>query len=148
MHPSRAASTIIRPIRGSTGSWASCRPTTVRAPLSSSAPSSSSRAMPSRTLRRSGGSTNGKSSMSPSRSEAICSSTEARLVRRTSGSVNSGRPAKSSSAYNRMQMPSATRPQRPARWVADAWLIASMGSRWTLVRLLYRLIRAVPGSTT
>ncbi len=31
-------------------------------------------------------------------------------------------------------MPAATRPQRPERWLALAWLIASIGSRWTLVR--------------
>ncbi len=47
-----------------------------------------------------------------------------------------------------MQMPSATRPQRPARWFALAWLTGSIGSRCTLSRWLYREIRAVPGSTT
>jgi hypothetical protein len=56
------------------------------------------------------------------------------LVRRISASVNSGRALKSSSEYRRMQMPSATRPQRPARWLALAWLIASIGRRCTLVR--------------
>jgi hypothetical protein len=35
-----------------------------------------------------------------------------------------------------MQMPSATRPQRPARWAALALLIGSMGRRWTFVRWL------------
>ena len=43
--------------------------------------------------------------------------TAASEERRISGSVNAGRFAKSSSAYRRMQMPSATRPQRPARWL-------------------------------
>ncbi len=33
-----------------------------------------------------------------------------------------------------MQMPSATRPQRPLRWLALACEIGSIGSRWTLVR--------------
>jgi hypothetical protein len=33
-------------------------------------------------------------------------------------------------------MPSETRPQRPERWLADAWLIGSIGRRWTLVRWL------------
>ena len=47
-----------------------------------------------------------------------------------------------------MQMPSATRPHRPARWFALACETGSMGSRWTLVRWLYREIRAVPASTT
>ncbi len=47
-----------------------------------------------------------------------------------------------------MQMPSASRPQRPARWLALAWEIGSIGSLWTLVRWLYREIRAVPASTT
>ena len=39
-----------------------------------------------------------------------------------------------------MQMPGPTRPQRPARWLADAWEMASMGRRWTLVLALYREI--------
>jgi hypothetical protein len=39
--------------------------------------------------------------------------TEARLVRRISGSVNSGRALKSSSLYSLMQMPSDVRPHRP-----------------------------------
>ena len=99
-------------------------------------------------LRESGGSTNGKSAMSPRSSAAICRMTEARLVRRISGSVNAGRAAKSSSVYSRMHTPSAVRPQRPARWLADACEIRSMGSRCTLVRWLYREIRAVPGSIT
>ena len=55
-------------------------------------------------------------------------------MRRISGSVNSGRPRKSSSLYRRMQTPGATRPQRPARWLAEACEIGSIGSRWTLVR--------------
>ena len=87
-------------------------------------------------LRASGGSMNGNAATSPSPRDAICKMTEARLVRRISGSVNSGRPLKSSSAYRRMQMPGATRPHRPARWLADAWEIASIGRRCTLVRRL------------
>ena len=74
--------------------------------------------------------------------------TDASDVREISGSVYSGRPAKSSSEYSRMQIPSATRPQRPARCPADACEIGSIGSRWTLVRGEYREIRAVPGSMT
>jgi hypothetical protein len=35
-----------------------------------------------------------------------------------------------------MQMPSATRPQRPARWFAAAWLTGSIGSCSTLLRKL------------
>ena len=54
--------------------------------------------------------------------------------RRISGSVKRGRPAKSFSSYRRMQMPSATRPQRPARWLAAAWLIGSISSCSTLLR--------------
>ena len=57
-------------------------------------------------------------------------------MRRISGSVNSGRPAKSSSEYSRMQMPSEVRPQRPLRWLADACDTGSMGSRCTLDRWL------------
>src|SRR6266853_391106 len=47
-----------------------------------------------------------------------------------------------------MHTPSEVRPQRPLRWLAEAWEIASIGNRWTLVRWLYREIRAVPGSIT
>ena len=47
-----------------------------------------------------------------------------------------------------MQIPSEVRPQRPARWFADACETGSIGSRCTLVRWLYREIRAVPGSIT
>ena len=54
--------------------------------------------------------------------------------RRISGSVNRGRPVKSSSPYRRMQTPSATRPQRPARWFAAAWLMGSTCSCSTLLR--------------
>src|SRR5665648_643193 len=42
----------------------------------------------------------------------------------------------------------ATKVQRPARWLAEAWLTGSIGSRCTLVALDQREIRAVPGSTT
>ena len=45
-------------------------------------------------------------------------------------------------------MPSATRPQRPERWLAEACEMGSIGSRWTLVRVEYREMRAVPVSTT
>ncbi len=74
--------------------------------------------------------------------------TEARFVRRISGSVYSGRDSKSSSENSRMQMPGATRPHRPARWFADACETGSIGSRCTLRRRLYREMRAVPASTT
>ncbi len=140
-------SMIIRAMRGSTGRRAIWRPVSVRRP-SATAFSSSSSLTPSVMARGSGGSTNGKPRTSPSRAAAICRMTLARLVRWISGSVNSGRASKSSSEYSLMQMPSATRPQRPLRWLALACEIASMGSRCTLVRRLYRLIRAVPGSIT
>ena len=77
-----------------------------------------------------------KSSTSPRSRAAICSSTEARLVRRISGSVNSGRVSKSASVYSRIAMPGPSRPHRPERCRADAWLTASIGSRCTLVRWL------------
>jgi hypothetical protein len=35
-----------------------------------------------------------------------------------------------------MQTPGATRPQRPARWSADAREIGSIGRRWTFSRAL------------
>ena len=61
------------------------------------APSPTRRVTASRTARASGGSTKGNDSTSPSLSSAICRMTDARLVRRISGSVNSGRASKSSS---------------------------------------------------
>ena len=64
----------------------------------------------------------------------ICRMTLARLVRRISGSVNSGRASKSAWEYRRMQMPSLVRPERPLRWFALAWLTGSMGRRCTFVR--------------
>ena len=72
---------------------------------------------------------------SPSPIAAICRITEASEVRRISGSVYSGRDSKSAFEYSRIQIPSATRPLRPARWFALAWLIGSIGSRCTLVRV-------------
>ena len=104
--------------------------------------------MPSVICFVSGGSRNGKFCTSPRPSAAIRRITDASDVRAISGSVNSGRASKSLSEYSRMQMPSATRPQRPARWPADAREIFSMGNRCTLVRDEYREIRAVPGSMT
>jgi len=77
----------------------------------------------------------GNSEMSPRRSEIIWRMTLARLVRRISGSVNSGLALKFSSEYRRMAMPSATRPERPERWLALAWEISSIGRRCTLVRV-------------
>lgn len=47
-----------------------------------------------------------------------------------------------------MQTPSEVRPQRPLRWLALACETGSIGSRCTLVRWLYREMRAVPGSMT
>ncbi len=91
---------------------------------------------------------NGNLGTSPRPMAAICKMTEARLVRRISGSVNSGRDSKSSSEYSRMQIPSAVRPQRPLRWLAEACEMGSIGSRCTLVRWLYLEMRAVPGSMT
>ena len=153
--PFRPASRIIRPSRGSSGSRDSLRPVSVSrvrprpgAWPGEKAPSSSSNRTPSAMFLDSGGSTNGKSAMSPRSSAAIWRMTEARLVRRISGSVNSGRLSKSASVYSRMHTPSDVRPHRPFRWFAEACEIGSMGSRWTLVRWLYREIRAVPGSIT
>ncbi len=88
--------------------------------------------------RESGGSTKGKFSTSfgprATPMAVICRMTAARLVRRISGSVNSGRDSKSSSEYSRIAMPSETRPQRPERWLAEACETRSIGRRWTLVR--------------
>ena len=82
----------------------------------------------------SGASTKGNAPMAPRSAAVICRITDARLVRRISGSVNSGRAAKSSSSYSRIATPGATRPQRPERWLAEACEMGSIGSRWTFVR--------------
>ena len=74
--------------------------------------------------------------MSPSLSACICRITAARFVRWISGSVNSGRAWKSSSEYRRIAMPGPTRPQRPARWFAEACEIFSIGSRCRRLRWL------------
>ena len=94
-----------------------------------SAPSSSSSTSPSRIARWSGASTNGNRERSPSPMFAIWRMTDARFVRRISGSVKSGRWSKFSSEYRRMQTPGPTRPHRPARWSADAFDTSSIGSR-------------------
>ena len=62
--------------------------------------------------------------------------TPAKELRKISGSVKRGRAAKSFSSYSRMQMPLATRPQRPARWLAAA---ALMGSTINISTLFLKL---------
>ena len=57
---------------------------------------------------------------------ARCAGSRARCTR--------GRAAKSSSPYRRTHTPAATRPQRPARWLADAREIFSICSSVTLLR--------------
>ena len=100
----RPPSTTIRASRGSIGSCASARPTSVSRVTPScvsSAPSSTSSATPSRTERVSGGSTNGNratsSGLAATPTATICRMTEASEVRRISGSVNSVRESKSAS---------------------------------------------------
>ena len=72
--------------------------------------------------------------MSASFSAFIRRMTPASDERSTSGSVKRGRFANSSSPYSRMQTPSATRPQRPARWFAAACDTGSTCSCSTLLR--------------
>ena len=76
---------------------------------------------------------NGNSSTSPMRSDFMRKITPASELRRISGSVKRGRPLKSFSSYSRIQMPLATRPQRPARWLAELWLIGSTSNCSTLL---------------
>ena len=102
--------------------------------LGARAPSSSSSLRPSFTKRLSGGSIKSKFSTVPKRRLAICRITDAKLVRRISGSVYSGRLSKSSCEYRRIHTPGATRPQRPLRWLAAACEIASIGKRCTRER--------------
>ena len=137
--PRLLASSNMRPRRGSMGRRASWWPIAVRRgscmDFALIAPISVSSATPSAIARRSGGSMKGKSATLPRRSAAICKITLAREVRRISGSVYGSRPSKSVCEYRRIATPSATRPQRPLRWFALAWLMGSMGRRCTLVLL-------------
>ncbi|OIQ70918.1 hypothetical protein GALL_474670 [mine drainage metagenome] len=72
--------------------------------------------------------------MSSSPSDFMRRMTAASDDRSTSGVVKRGRPAKSASSYNRMHTPLATRPQRPARCCAAAWLMGSTCNCSTLLR--------------
>ncbi len=76
---------------GSTGSLANFWPIGVSLPELSSALTSCKVFKPSRIILSSGGSTKGKSRISPNLSDAICKITADKLVRLISGSVNSGR---------------------------------------------------------
>ena len=146
------AATSIRARRGSVGILAMSRPVSVSGRAvevaevpslpGAKAPSSWSSWMPSRTDFLSGGWRKGNSEMSPSPRDAMERMTLDRCVRRISGSVNSGRASKFCSEYRRIAIPSEVRPHRPDRWRAEAWLISSTGSRWTLVRWEYREMRA------
>ena len=96
--PDSAAASTMRESFGSMGRRAIFRPTAVNLPRPETAPSSSSKRRPSLTILPSGGSTKGNFSASPRPSSNIFSSTAARLVRSSSGSVNSGRAVKSDSS--------------------------------------------------
>ncbi len=141
--PIRFASISMRAKRGSIGRREISRPRSVRRAAEPSprpgirtAPSSRSRSIAAFTPRESGLVRNGKAVMSPKPSESICRMTDARLVRRISGSVNSGRFWKSSSEYSRIAMPGLVRPARPERCCAEACETASIGSCWIFVRAL------------
>ncbi|CAB4636656.1 unannotated protein [freshwater metagenome] len=69
-------------------------------------------------------------------------------MRRISGSVNSDLASNSSSEYKRITTPGLVLPARPARWLALAFEIASIGRRCTFALGLYREILAVPASIT
>lgn len=76
--------------------------------------------------------------------ELICRMTDA-----DKGAESPGRrfrTRRKSSSDDEIQT-SMTRPQRPLRWLADAWETGSIGRRCTLWQSK-RLIRAVPGSIT
>ncbi|MNY47057.1 hypothetical protein D3C86_1822940 [compost metagenome] len=77
---------------------------------------------------------NGNDSMSVSRSAFMRKITAASDERRISGSVKRARAMKSDSSYRRMQTPSATRPHRPARWLAAACETGSICNCSTLLR--------------
>ena len=83
-----------------------------------------------------GASRNGKSATSPKCRDIMRNITPASELRNISGSVKRGLPLKSFSSYKRMQIPSATRPQRPARWLAADWLMGSTSNCSTLLRKL------------
>ena len=141
--PCRSASRTIRASRGSIGSAASLRPVGGeplarvgrRSSMRAAAPRAA--ATPSVIWRESGGSTNGKRAMSPRPSDVICRMTEARLVRRISGSVNSGRDCEVLLGVQ----PDADAVGDPAAAAgplvgARPGEIGSIGSRCTLVRWL------------
>ena len=118
--PNLCAVNTILAKRGSTGNRLSSRPDCVKAVLLSrladfTACNSSSSVKPSLIFLLSGACTNGNCAISPKPKASICKITEAKFVRRISGSVNSGRDKKSSSEYKRIQIPASTRPQRPIR---------------------------------
>ena len=83
-----------------------------------------------------GASKNGNSATSPRCRDFMRKITPAKELRRISGSVKAGRVVRSFSSYKRMHTPSATRPQRPLRWLAAAWLMGSMSNCSTLLRKL------------
>ena len=79
-------------------------------------------------------------------SAVICRMTEARLVRRISGSVNSGaRVEVLLGVEPDRRCRRRTRPQRPARWSAEACEIGSIGSRCTLRRAAVARDARAPG---
>ena len=130
---SRAASSIL-PKRGSSGNRARSRPRRVKVLSSSTAPSSASKSQPSAMARPDGASIKGKCSTAPKPRACIRKITAASEERRISGSVKAGLALKSASSYRRMHTPSATRPQRPARCRAAAWLMGSISNCSTFCR--------------
>ena len=119
-HPVPAAARTIRPRRGSSGSSG-------QLPTQRGEPGRSTTVLEGAELvqechavadlRESGGSRNGNRSISPSRSAVICRMTDARLVRRISGSVNAGRsggPAPSRAGWR--CRPRRVRTGRHAGW--------------------------------
>ena len=113
--PFSFAAKSIRATFGSTGSLANARPISVKRSRSSKAFNSFSNEIPSTIARLGGACTKGKARTSPNLKAFIRKIAAAKFVRMISESVKAGRRAKSSSLYKRMQIPLATRPQRPER---------------------------------
>ena len=141
-------SNINRPSLGSTGSRDSRRPKVVSFPSCRRAPISRRLSSASRTAESFGASRKGNSLTEPNRIARMRSKTEAKLVLRISGSVKARRWENSCSSYKRRHKPGPTRPQRPDRWWAEAWLMGSTGKRSTRVLVWNREIRAIPKSIT
>ncbi len=133
--------------RGWVGRSSIAAPRAVRRPPASSASSRVSRSRASPSARAGGGSSHGRASGSAPHC-ATSSSVGARSASRISGGRRSRRAAWVRSLHRRYAVPGATRPARPARWVAASRVTRSVTRRLRPVAGSVRATRASPPSTT